>query len=989
MVQVRTPEGPRFQQLRAKNAEDGQRGPECGGCQHDGKDYADGSEVTMADPCVRCRCSKGLLVCRLRVCNPLPHPPPRGCLVLTRRTECCPRLVCNQGPEEGNRRRLSDDFVDGGNSLNGCTVNGTVYAEGSAMDSSTRCHYCYCIKGQQHCVKPQCLLLDSECTPTYTPGSCCPTKYNCSDNSISDSTTTTNSPRSGCEVDGHVYPEGELIPNKGETCENCYCLKGRLHCEPVVCSVPVNRRCVPVVTPGHCCPTSYNCSGDSTLQFKEDQLYNEGEDMMALNTQNHLHVNSERSITGSKKHSGNKDQLIQTTQPMPADTTLAEEETSTSLETTTLKEESTTIEAETTETTEATTFETSIATEGDTTLIPSTTVVPNLPDVEERVNAQGKEEETTVKVEDVTTQISLPSHNSTSANNTKNHETTEEIDKHNSIPGPDKLLPTEIEAILNKTKLANQEEDYDYDYNEPSLPPSLPNLRIIPFVAADAVVDEPVYSPALEKSHSSDEGHHFYEIPHSSGFSPPAETEGGFVPKESLLDGPFYESKYDTVYHSSGAALGSANLDSLPSITEPFKTADDDKCVSGGRTYRHGELLTEPSACDLCVCYYGKILCQQPKCPVPDTGCHLSNSREPGSCCRKVVCNGNNIESPTRVVENATPAPHHPPFTIADVIVTPDPFRDVIRTEPAPDLPSLIGDIMPYLWDQTSSTSPVSLTTSEPMEEEKNTSNIVLTTSLPETTTTTLKTEATTVKPTLSTQQTSTQTTQTVEAKNKTEVTTKATDEYDYKEVKEEETNDDEFSLDSVFSYLFDSDKWTTKKPKTTSKPESKIQLKPTLTGIKSNESIPLVEQSLENRSDEDINKLTEINNSTKLVSVLPKTTTHSFLDDNKMHVVTEITKTTRRPAVYITTTEHSVTKSVSRTAKPSTHSKPVVSKVAPTIPSHSGPDPGAASGLLKLAGCNIYGRMYRVGRIISELSGPCLECMCTEVGVQCRPLKC
>lgn len=45
--------------------------------------------------------------------------------------------------------------------------------------------------------------------------------------------------------------------------------------------------------------------------------------------------------------------------------------------------------------------------------------------------------------------------------------------------------------------------------------------------------------------------------------------------------------------------------------------------------------------------------------------------------------------------------------------------------------------------------------------------------------------------------------------------------------------------------------------------------------------------------------------------------------------------------------------------------------------------------GLLKLAGCNIYGRMYRVGRIIYELSTPCSECKCTEVGVQCKNLKC
>ncbi|XP_036327863.1 mucin-5AC isoform X2 [Rhagoletis pomonella] len=47
------------------------------------------------------------------------------------------------------------------------------------------------------------------------------------------------------------------------------------------------------------------------------------------------------------------------------------------------------------------------------------------------------------------------------------------------------------------------------------------------------------------------------------------------------------------------------------------------------------------------------------------------------------------------------------------------------------------------------------------------------------------------------------------------------------------------------------------------------------------------------------------------------------------------------------------------------------------------------SAGVLKLAGCNIYGRMYRVGRIILELSSPCLECKCTEVGVKCGQLDC
>lgn len=46
-------------------------------------------------------------------------------------------------------------------------------------------------------------------------------------------------------------------------------------------------------------------------------------------------------------------------------------------------------------------------------------------------------------------------------------------------------------------------------------------------------------------------------------------------------------------------------------------------------------------------------------------------------------------------------------------------------------------------------------------------------------------------------------------------------------------------------------------------------------------------------------------------------------------------------------------------------------------------------NGLLKLAGCNIYGQMYHVGSVISELSNACLECKCLpDIGVGCSP-KC
>ena len=40
---------------------------------------------------------------------------------------------------------------------------------------------------------------------------------------------------------------------------------------------------------------------------------------------------------------------------------------------------------------------------------------------------------------------------------------------------PIKEISSEIEALLNRTR--EKDEDYEYDYNEPSLPPSLPNLR--------------------------------------------------------------------------------------------------------------------------------------------------------------------------------------------------------------------------------------------------------------------------------------------------------------------------------------------------------------------------------------------------------------------------------------------------------------------------------------------------------------------------------
>jgi hypothetical protein len=49
----------------------------------------------------------------------------------------------------------------------------------------------------------------------------------------------------------------------------------------------------------------------------------------------------------------------------------------------------------------------------------------------------------------------------------------------------------------------------------------------------------------------------------------------------------------------------------------------------------------------------------------------------------------------------------------------------------------------------------------------------------------------------------------------------------------------------------------------------------------------------------------------------------------------------------------------------------------------------GLLGGGLKLSGCNIYGRMYRVGETIRELSSLCVLCRCSEFGVACSELQC
>lgn len=315
-------------------------------------------------------------------------------------------------------------------------------------------------------------------------------------------------------------------------------------------------------------------------------------------------------------------------------------------------------------------------------------------------------------------------------------------------------------------------------------------------------------------------------------------------------------------------------------------------CLYEEHEYEHGQVLPNRAVCKVCTCFYGEIVCSDQKCPPLKIGCKRVHDHG-DECCSKILCGKR--EARSNVEKNSQPNLIDPKFAVKgeesptvvldrsnsslkvrhEPTVSPDPFRDVIRTEPAPDLPSLIGDMM--------------ITRQLDQQQQKPTSN------------------ATPSSVSVSTQQTTvadsenpktTESTSTTSGSHATSTTTTTED-------------DSIFSLDSVFDLFF-------------------------------SESSP----------------------------------SPTTLDENASTTAT---------SVVSSTTTTSTIKPTTITLKSSTSSSGNdKSSATPTTKTTRG-----SVGILKLAGCNIYGRMYHVGRIITELSSPCLECTCTELGVQCKPSAC
>lgn len=298
-------------------------------------------------------------------------------------------------------------------------------------------------------------------------------------------------------------------------------------------------------------------------------------------------------------------------------------------------------------------------------------------------------------------------------------------------------------------------------------------------------------------------------------------------------------------------------------------------------------------------------------------------------------------ESPTVVLDRAdatAPSLHQP-------IVSPDPFRDVIKTEPAPDLPSLIGEMKPLQpnFDFINKFPLLRL----PYRPEEDPNRLI--------------------------------------SKNKYNlgqeglIQQEISSNYNLKEADQTLNHISETIPQRIGSLMIDH---SVKKQE--------------------NDTLPCINTTKSTSVKSNVSKIDDINISTdaKLGEIFVKVNDSKFYsttssssesfdldfedpnDQSSKDTKTKEVSTTSRSTTIVNQKPEEENKSSKASEKMEDSTESVTKIIENEIPM-------SVTSLLKLAGCNIYGRMYRVGRIITELSGPCLECRCTEIGVQCKQLKC
>lgn len=147
------------------------------------------------------------------------------------------------------------------------------------------------------------------------------------------------------------------------------------------------------------------------------------------------------------------------------------------------------------------------------------------------------------------------------------------------------------------------ETDLNYDYSEPTLPPSLPNLRIIPFLPTDAV--KPVESFSRQKvNYNNNNKNHNYYLTHSnpySGAPSSIQSNANYSPfnvKPASDKYPVYNSQvqlagdrldYDGYDKPGEDNLANADYSNVYSISG-ISSSNANNVVSAGVPFVHGSI---------------------------------------------------------------------------------------------------------------------------------------------------------------------------------------------------------------------------------------------------------------------------------------------------------------------------------------------------------------------------------------------------------------
>ncbi|XP_067836581.1 kielin/chordin-like protein, partial [Heptranchias perlo] len=182
--------------------------PACNRCFFEDMEY--GNRDTFfppSNPCNRCSCLDGNVLCMEVVCPQVTCPEP-----ITKSNQCCPECpVCIH---------YGKDYVDGSH----------------WVSAANPCQACVCMGGDVHCLPVECPTLS--CVQQVTiVGSCCP---QCR----------------GCMYNGKEYQEGGTWFAPTSPCMTCMCVDGVVTCSEIRCVTPcVNQ----IRIAGECCPACADC----------------------------------------------------------------------------------------------------------------------------------------------------------------------------------------------------------------------------------------------------------------------------------------------------------------------------------------------------------------------------------------------------------------------------------------------------------------------------------------------------------------------------------------------------------------------------------------------------------------------------------------------------------------------------------------------------------------------------------------------------------